>query len=75
MDHIDPDTGRPVVYPAHCIVGGACYWLEPLNGGAPFLMSCPVLPSGAIDWDDASEVDPAEWTGYAEMVTTLYAAR
>jgi len=72
---IDPDTGRPVVYPAHCIIRGACYWLEPLNGGAPFLMSCPVSPGGAIDWGDVAEVGPDECAGYAEIMATLTPSR
>ncbi len=72
---IDPDTGRPIVYPAHCIIRGACYWLEPLNGGAPFLMSCPVSPGGAIDWGDAAEVGPGECAGYAEIMDSLTPAR
>ena len=72
---IDPDTGRPIVYPAHCIIRCACYWLEPLNGGAPFLMSCPVLAGGAIDWGDAAEVGPDECAGYAEIMATLTPSR
>ena len=75
FDDVDPDTGRPIVYPAHCIIRGACYWLEPLNGGAPFLMSCPVSPGGAIDWGDVAEVGPDECAGYAEIMATLTPSR
>lgn len=72
---IDPETGRPIVYPAHCIVGGNVYWLEPLNGGAPYLMTCPVLAGGAIGWSDAAEVGPGECAGYAEIMDSLTPAR
>jgi hypothetical protein len=55
--HIDPDTGRMIVRPAHVLLPTGAYWLEPGPGRTRVLMVAPVSTHSAVVWDDATEVD------------------
>ena len=73
MYSLDDDTGLPVVYPTHIVLGGNCYFLDHVcPTGAPFLMGLPVLDDGTVGWDEEPcEIDQDCCLGYEEILVCL----
>ena len=70
---VDDDTGRPIVRPMYLVIEGTAYWLEGASG-THYLCTAPISAySGAVLWDDDTEVDPDANPKHVAIVSALAA--
>ena len=70
---MDDDTGRTIGRPMYLVIEGKAYWLEGTGSVHFFLCSAPISAySGAVLWDDDTEVDPKNLK-HAAIVSALSA--
>lgn len=55
---IDPETGKPMVYPKFLVEGESAFWLEHVAFVSFCLICAPLNNDGtAVQWDDAEEIN------------------
>ena len=71
---MDDDTGRPIVRPMYLVIEGSAYWLEGTGSKHFFLCTAPISAySGAVLWDDDTEVNPNANPKHVAIVSALSA--